>query len=337
MDRLSSMTAFVRTVDVGSFAGAAAALGISPQMVAKHVSYLEARMGTRLLNRTTRKQSLTEIGRTYYDRCRQALAEVEWADALADEAKGTPRGRLRINAPVSFGAHSLVPVVSHYLERHPEVEVDLVLSDRFVDLVEEGFEAVFRMGPLEDSILQAEELMPFRVIACASPDYLRRRQIPSTPSDLTDHECVGYANWPGPGVYTWRFVRDGRDFEVGVRGRLTVNNAAALMSAALVGFGIVFVAEDLAHEALASGSLVRVLPNYETPSRPMHLLYHPDRRRTPKLRSFINAVMEQLGPMKTGAGEDIRASDPNLGKVTAKKTDGAGGRGRTGTPCGTGF
>ena len=272
MDRLSSMTAFIKTVDIGSFAGAAAMLGISPQMVAKHVSYLEARMGTRLLNRTTRKQSLTEIGRTYYERCKLALAEVDWADALADEAKGTPRGRLRVNAPVSFGAHSLAPVVARYLEKYPEVEVDLILSDRFVDLVEEGFEAVFRIGPLKESILHAEELTPFRLVACASPDYLRRRSIPSTPSDLADHECVGYANWPGPNVDTWRFVRDGRSFEVAIRSRLTVNNAAALMRAALTDFGIVFVAEDLAREALATGSLVRVLPNYETPSRPMHLL-----------------------------------------------------------------
>lgn len=295
MDRLSSMTAFVKAVDVGSFAGAATALGISPQMVAKHVTYLEARMGTRLLNRTTRRQSLTEIGKTYYDRCKLALAEVDWADALADEAKGTPRGRLRINAPVSFGAHSLVPVITRYLERYPEVEVDLVLNDRLVDLVEEGFEGVFRIGPLKESILHAQELAPFRVIACASPDYLRRRRIPSAPSDLPDHECIGYANWPGPSVDTWRFVRDDRSFDVDVRSRLTVNNAAALLCAALAGFGIVFIAENLAREALSAGGLVRVLPNYETPSRPIHLLYHPDRRQTPKLRGFIDTVVEQLG------------------------------------------
>jgi len=296
MDRLSSMTAFVRAVDVGSFAGAAVALGISPQMVAKHVRYLEARMGVRLLNRTTRKQSLTEVGRAYYDRCKLALAEVDWADALADEAKGTPRGRLRINASVSFGAQRLVPVITEYLERFPEVEIDLVLNDRFVDLVEEGFDAIFRIGVPSETNLIAHELAPFRVTACAAPDYLRRRRIPSTPTDLADHECVGYTQWPDPNVYVWRFIRDGRIVEAQVRSRLRVNNAAALLQAALAGFGIVFIAEDLARDALRDGTLVRVLPNYDSPTRPVHLLRHPDRRPTPKLRAFIDIVTEQLGP-----------------------------------------
>src|ERR1700724_722039 len=137
MDRLASMAAFVKAAEVGSFAAAAGALGMSPQMVAKHVTWLESRLGTRLLNRTTRRQSLTDIGKAYYDRCKLVLTEADWADSLADEAKGAPRGRLRVNAPVSFGTHSLMPVIARYLRQHPKVEVDLVLSDRFVDLVEE--------------------------------------------------------------------------------------------------------------------------------------------------------------------------------------------------------
>ncbi|MEA3264696.1 MAG: LysR substrate-binding domain-containing protein [Pseudomonadota bacterium] len=294
MDRLASMAAFTRAVEAGSFAAAASALGISPQMVAKHVTYLEARIGTRLLNRTTRRQSLTEIGKAYYERCKLVLAEVDWAESLADEAKGTPRGLLRINAPMTFGTHSLIPLVTRYMRRHPEVEVDLVLTDRFVDLIEEGFEAVFRTGPLAESNLKALELAPFRLVACASPAYLRERGIPSTPSDLADHECLGFSNWPGPMVSGWRFVRDERVYDVGVRGRLKVNNAAALLQAALDDFGVVFVAEDLARASLASGQLVRVMPNYETPSKPMHLLFHPDRRQTPKLRSFIDDVVVQF-------------------------------------------
>ena len=295
MDRFASMTAFTKAVEAGSFAAAAAALGISPQMVAKHVTYLEARIGTRLLNRTTRRQSLTEIGKAYYDRCKLALAEVDWADSLADEAKGTPRGLLRINAPVTFGTHSLIPVVARYMRRYPEVEVDLVLNDRVVDLIEEGFEAVFRMGPLTASNLKARQLAPFRLVACASPAYLRERGIPTTPSDLEAHECLGYANWPEPTVSGWRFVRDGRIYDIDVRSRLKVNNAAALHQAALDGLGIIFIAEDLARATLAAGQLVRVLPNYEAPSRPMHLLFHPDRRQTPKLKSFVEAVTDHLG------------------------------------------
>lgn len=295
MDRLASMTAFIKAVESGSFAAAASALRISPQMVAKHVTYLEARLGTRLLNRTTRRQSLTEIGRTYYDRCKLVLAEVDWADSLADEARGAPRGRLRINAPVTFGTHSLIPLVTRYLRQHPAVEIDLVLSDRFVDLIEEGFEAVFRIGQLSDTSLTACELAPFRLVACASSTYLRERGNPLVPSDLPAHECLGYANLSGPTVSDWRFVRDGVAHAVTVSTHLRVNNASALLQAALDGFGIAFVAEDLARAALLSGDLVRVLPDHQTPSRPMHLLFHPDRRQTPKLRSFIAEVVAQFG------------------------------------------
>lgn len=295
MDRLASMAAFVKAAEVGSFAAAASALGISPQMVAKHVTWLEGRLGTRLLNRTTRRQSLTTIGKAYYDRCKLVLTEADWADSLADEAKGAPRGRLRVNAPVSFGAHSLTPVVARYLRQHPKVEVDLVLSDRFVDLVEEEFEAVFRIGPLADSSFVARELAPFHLVACASPAYLRERGIPATPFDLETHECLVYAPTSGPTVNDWRFMRGDQTYEVTVKHRLQVNDAKALLAAALDGFGIAFIAEDLAREGLRSGRLTKVLPEYETPSRPIHLIYHPDRRQTPKLKSFISVVLRELG------------------------------------------
>ena len=291
MDRLASMAAFVKAVETGSFAAAANALGLSPQMVAKHVTQLEARLGARLLNRTTRRQSLTETGRTYHERCKGVLAEADWADAAAEETSGAPRGRLRINAPVSFGP-SLVPVLARYLRQHPRVEVDLVLSDRFVDLVEEGFEAVFRVGPLTDSGLVACALSPFRLVACASPAYLSERGTPSIPPDLEHHECLGYAHWSRPTAYEWQFTRDGRTHEALVHHRLRANDATALLSAALDGFGIALVAEDLVREALSSGSLVRVLPEFGTPSRPMHLLFHADRQRTPKLSAFIQAAVE---------------------------------------------
>jgi DNA-binding transcriptional LysR family regulator len=296
MDRFASMTAFVKTVETGSFAAAAGVLGMSPQMVAKHVTWLEARLGTRLLNRTTRRQSLTELGQVYFERCKLVLADVDWADALADETQGAPRGRLRVNAPVSFGTYSLMPVITRYLKRHPAVEVDLVLSDRFVDLVEEQFEAVFRIGPLADSSLMARGLAPFRLVACASPDYLRERGMPATPLDLETHECLAYASSIGPTPNDWRFLRGEETYKVDVKHRLRVNDAKALLTAALEGFGIVFIAEDLARADLRSGRLIKVLPDYETPSRPIHVIYHPDRRQTPKLKSFIDAVVSELSP-----------------------------------------
>lgn len=291
MDRFDSMAAFVRASEAGSFAAAASALGISPQMVAKHVTSLEGRLGARLLNRTTRRQSLTEIGRAYYERCKLVLAEADAADSLAQDARAAPRGLLRINAPVTFGAQTLMPVVARYLRRHSAVEIDLVLSDRFVDLIEDGYEVVFRAGPLTDSSLMTRALAPFRIVACASPAYLRERVAPAVPADLANHECLAR-----PGVSRWQFTREGRTHEVRIRNRLRLNDAKALLCAALEGFGIVLVAEALARDALLSGQLVPVLPGFEPPSRPMHLLFVADRQQTPKLRSFIDAAVRELGP-----------------------------------------
>jgi DNA-binding transcriptional LysR family regulator len=295
MDRLASMAAFVKTVDAGSFAAAASALDMSPQMIAKHVSWLETRLGTRLINRTTRRQSLTDIGKAYYDRCKMVLADADWADSLADEVKGAPKGRLRINAPVSFGTYALTPVIARYLRQYPQVEIDLVLSDRYVDLVEEEFEAVFRIGHLSDSSFIARELAPFRLVACASPDYLKERGVPATPLDLEKHECLAYASSTGSTASEWRFMRGEEKYQTQVRHRLQLNDAKALLVATLNGIGVAYIAEDLAREDLRSGRLVKILPDYETPSRPVHLIYHPDRRQTPKLKSFIDTVVSELG------------------------------------------
>lgn len=293
MDRLASMAAFVRTADLGSFAATASALNMSPQMVAKHVIYLEDRLGVKLINRTTRRQQLTEIGRTYYERCQLVLAEAEWADALASEARAEPRGRLRVSAPVSFGSASLVPLLTRYLRKHPEVEIDLVLSDRLVDMVDEGFEVAFRIGQMADSSLVARGLAPFELVACATPGYLRENGMPARPAELETHECLGYAR--GPTLDKWRFVKDDRSYDAPISSRLRVNDAKALLSAALDGFGIAMIAQELVGDFLASGRLLRILPDYDVPARPMHLVYLGDRQRTPKLKTFIDAAVEAFG------------------------------------------
>ncbi len=295
IDRLTSMAAFVRAVDLGSFTAAAAALRISPQMVAKHVAALEDRLGARLLNRTTRKQSLTELGRAYCERCRLILAEAEAADTLAQDVRASPRGRLRVNAPVTFGVHSLMPLVTRYLRAHPEVQVDLTLSDRLVDPVEEGYEAVIRLGPVADTVLVARPLAPYRLVACASPAYLKQHGAPAHPTDLAGHECLGFAHWSGALARRWQFTRDGRRFDAEAGGRLQVNNGAALLRAALDGYGIALGAEAAVRENLAAGRLLRVLPGYDGPCRPMHLIFAADRRPTPKLRRFIDAVVAEFG------------------------------------------
>lgn len=300
MDRLTSMAAFVTAAESGSYARAAERLGLSPQMVAKHVAALELRLGARLLNRTTRRQSLTELGSAYYERCKHILNETQAADSLAQVMNDLPRGKLRISAPVTFGVCSLMPFVTGFLREHPQVEIDLQLTDRFVDLVEEGVEVAFRIGPLVTSGMTARPLAPYRLLACASPQYLVERGVPQVPADLQHHECLGYAYWSRPADREWVFQQGPRIERVPVSSRLHVNESNALLSAALDGFGIVLGSDALLEPALRSGALIQVLADYEAPSRPMHLLYTANRQRTAKLRRFVEAAVERFGAASRG-------------------------------------
>lgn len=295
MDRLTSMAVFVKAAETGSFATAAAALGLSSQMVGKHIRFLEERYGMRLINRTTRRQSLTEAGSAFYERSKAVLVEAEAAEALAASLLATPRGKLKINAPVSFGVHRLTPMLARYLRQYPEVHVDLTLSDRIVDVVDEGYDAVVRIAPLPDSRLIARALAPYRLVACASPAYLAERGMPARPEDLAAHECLGFAYWARPPMSEWEFTSTQGTHVVRVTSRFSINNGQALRSAALAGVGIIHQPREMLDEDLASGRLVQVLPDYESPSRPMHLLFAPDRKPTPKLRSFIDFVVATFG------------------------------------------
>ncbi len=295
------MTAFVKAADLGSLTAAANALGLSSQMVSKHVADLEKRLGAQLLHRTTRRQSLTAIGQAFYERCRVVLAETEAAESLVHDLSTTPRGQLRVNAPETFGACSMAPLISRYLKIHPNVAVELTLSDRYVDVVDEGYDAVIRLGPLKDSSLAARALAPHRLVACASPAYLAERGIPGSPDDLTDHECLGFVYASGLPNAEWHFAREGRTYPVPVRGRFRVNDGRVLHAAALDGQGILLQAETTVADDLASGRLVRVLPTYEAPSRPMHILFSARRPQTPKLRTFIDMVVEAFGTPESPA------------------------------------
>jgi DNA-binding transcriptional LysR family regulator len=295
MDRLTSMAAFVMAAEAGSYASAAQRLDMSAQMVAKHVAALEQRLGARLLNRTTRRQSLTELGQAYYERCKHIVTEAEAADSLAQIMNDTPRGKLRISAPVSFGSYSLMPFVTAFLRDYPEVEIDLHLTDRAVDLVEEGFEVAFRIGPLATASLTARPLAAYRLIVCAAPRYLAEHGTPQVPADLQQHECLGYAYWSRPADHEWSFFNGAQVERVPVRSRLHVNESKALLSAAIDGFGIVLGPADFLEPALRRGELVRLLEGFEAPSRPMHLLYTAHRQKTAKVRQFIDAAVSRFG------------------------------------------
>lgn len=301
MDKLTTMTAFARTVELGSFAAAAQALEISPQMLARHVATLERQLGVTLLSRTTRRQSLTDVGRAYYECCRQVLAEVEAADAVVHTMLRAPRGTLRVNAPLTFGAFSLAPVITRYLARYPEVEIDLSLSDRFIDPLEDGFDAVIRIGDLNNQTsLIARPLVPYRLIPCAAPAYIARRGLPATPRDLMQHDCLIYAYGSRSSGCHWIFSRNGHTEEIPVTGRFHCDNWKTLLHATLEGFGITLGPESILLPEIEAGRLVRVLPDYLGPTRPMHILYPARRQPTATLRSFTQAMVEAFGPATAG-------------------------------------
>jgi DNA-binding transcriptional LysR family regulator len=294
MDKLRCMEVFVATVDSGSFTAAAEAFNISSVMVGKYIRALEERLGARLLTRTTRRQSLTEIGRQYCEHCRQILADIRAAESGAEAMRATPRGTLKINAPVSFGTQRLAPAIADYLALYPEVSVDLNLNDRVIDLVDEGYDVAIRIGALDDSGLIARPLKPYRMLICASPEYLARAGTPTTPADLAVHQCLDFMHWNKR--LRWKLNEaDGSETEVPAS-RFRSNNGQALRMAALHGHGIVMQAEILLGEDVASGRLVSLLESYLPAPRAIHLVYARDRQPTPKMTTFIDFVLERFGP-----------------------------------------
>lgn len=293
MDRLSQMAMFVKAVELGSFSAAADDLNMSPQLVGKQVKMLEQHLGVSLLNRTTRRQSLTDFGRSFYQRAKMILADVDAAESLAAEARGVPSGRLRINAPVTFGMHALSPRLLEYMMKYPQVSLDLTLSNELVDVVDGGYDAVFRIGALQASGLKAIALLPYQLVLCAAPSYLERRLPIKTPWDLQQHECLGFGY--SDGRSNWRFEGlDGR-IDVPITSRLTINQGDPLLAAAVAGLGVILQPLELVRDALRNGTLVRILSQYRVPATPMHILYTPDRRMTPKLRSFLDFCIATFG------------------------------------------
>ena len=293
MDLLDSMKVYVLTVEKGSLSAAADVCGMSATMAGNHVRALEQRLGMGLMHRTTRRQHVTAFGEEYYARCKEILRLVAETDAQAQTMRLAPAGLLRVSAPVTFGTEALAPVLSDYLARYPDVDVELDIADRVVDLMEDGFEAAIRVGQVPpDAALVARPLAPYRLLLCASPDYLARCGTPATPADLAGHDCLSFG---AASLVQWRFERGHDVCKVPVEGRVRINNGQALRVAALQGLGIVLQPEILLEADVRAGRLVRLLPDYEAPSRPMHVVYLPDRYRSPKLRSFIDFMLERFG------------------------------------------
>ncbi len=293
MDRLTEMEAFVRVVDHGGFTDAARKMGVSKSAVSKHVAALEARLAVRLLNRTTRRVSPTELGLAYYDRARVVLADAVEADSMVTAMQATPKGALRVSAPVSFGVGQLSPAVARFLAAFPEVDVNLVLDDRYVELVAEGFDLAIRIGVLADSSLKARRLAEARLLLVASPGYLAAMGAPRSLDDLGAHRLLHYSN-----LSTGNFWRlrgpGGEERHIRVGGRLTANNGDSLLVAAEAGLGIALQPSFITGDALATGRLVEVLPDRAADVLGVYALYPQGRFPQPKLRAFVDFLAEHF-------------------------------------------
>lgn len=293
MDRFVELSAFVRTVDRASQSAAARDLGITPAMVGRYLRALEDRLGVRLLNRTTATQSLTEAGAAFYPRASALLEQLEEAERAASDRQAEPRGLLRVNAPMSFGTRHLAAAVAAFCGAHPLVRVEMVLNDRVVDLVEEGYDVAVRIGRLSDSNLIARRLATCRIAVCAAPGYVARRRPPSVPADLQEHDCLLYS-YASHGD-TWVFHGEhGEAAEVRLAGTLTANNGDALLAAALAGQGVILQPTFIVGDALREERLLRLLPGWRLPDLAVHAVYPTSRNLSPKVRSFVDFLTTWL-------------------------------------------
>lgn len=288
MDRLTSLTAFVRVVDSGGFSAAGRKLNMSTTMVSNHVQALEERLGVRLLNRTTRKVSLTEVGQAYYDRCTQILSDIEQADDIAGALQSTPRGTLRIYTNTHL-VQFLSPVVTELLASYPEVKVHLTIGERNVDMIDEGFDIAVRMVPSPDSSLIVRSLATWRHVLCCSHGYLEKHGRPEQLSDLATRNCIRHDNYPFGDE--WHFTdRKGAPATVKISGNLVTNSGETLHRAALQGVGVCLAAGFLIRDGLESGELVRLLPEYRPVEFSMNAIYPHRHHLSAKVRTFIDML-----------------------------------------------
>ena len=291
MDRLTSMTVFAKVASARSFSGAARELGISQATASKHVQTLEDWLGVRLLHRTTRRVALTDVGESFFVQCSRILEDMETARSVA-KPEANVRGSMRITAPVVFGSTRLGPLVVDFLHQHPELSLNVELSDRSVDLIEEGYDLAIRTSPTTGAGLIAWPLMPLDYVLCAAPSYLARHGVPTVPADLSTHHCITGTDTTGA---SWRFTGSDGPTDVPIYGRLQVNNAMLRCDAARAGAGVLLCADYLVDGDFANGRLVRLLPDHTPAGSTLHAVSPAYRAGSPKVRSLVNHLASQLG------------------------------------------
>ncbi len=291
MDRLTEMEAFATVVDQGGFTDAAKKMGISKSAVSKHVSSLEARLGARLLNRTTRRVSPTEIGLAYYDRARRVLNDAGEADSLVTSMQSAPSGLLRISVATDFGVNHLSPILGDFLQEFPDITVNMVLNNRYVELISEGFDMAIRIGELEDSTLRARKLTETTKRMVGSPEYFKKYGRPQKIDDLNEHKLLHYSNQANNAV--WKLTApSGEKRQVRTAGWLTVNDGQSLLNAAISGLGIAYLPSFLYADALASGLVEEAIPELPIETQGIYAVYPPGRFTQPKVRAFIDFLVQ---------------------------------------------
>jgi len=303
-DKLSGMSVFVRVVDQGSFTGAANLLAHSTSYISKEVSRLESRLGVRLLNRSTRTISLTDSGKTYYEYCRQIVADADEAERSISAQHGVPQGLLKLSAPVSFGQIYLTELLPLFLKDYPGVQLEVDFNDRLVDLVAEGFDVAIRVSDMKDTALINRKIMPSKIITVASPDYLQRKGRPQEPRELTAHDCISYAYRQVP--THWDYVSvSGEPIGVTIKPRVICNNAEIERTMALAGIGITRFPDFCCQKEIDQGLLIPILAEFEPGNRGVYAVYPHRRHLSAKVRVFVDFLVEQLGQIGEQRGENV--------------------------------
>ncbi len=293
MSVFDEMQTFVKIVDAGSITGAANRLNTAKSAVSRRLSELETRLGVQLLKRSTRRMSLTETGKSYYERCVRILADIEETESAVTTESAALKGKLRITAPLSFGVLHLGSAVASFMQEHPELTLDVQFSDQQINLVDEGYDLAIRIAELDDSTLIARRLTPIKIIACASPAYLKKFGTPQTPEDLVHHPFLHYGN-RADSVWTYR-DKNGKEGRVRLNCVLSANNGSFLRDIGITGKGIMIEPSFILYKAFESGALVPILQDYQWPLLNAYVVYPPTRHLSHRVRVFIDFLVQRFG------------------------------------------
>ena len=304
MDIPGEMRALVRSVELGGFSAAARDLDLTPSALSKLVTRLEDRLGVRLMNRTTRKLALTAEGEAYFASAKRILIEIEDAETEVTRFAKCPKGLLRINAGVAFGLHQLAPALPRFLERYPEIEVEIVITDRVIDLMEEGADIAIRSGVLRDSSLTARKICDLQRVICASPGYLKKHGIPRSPLDLLHHNCLSIS--AAPQLRRWPFTTKNGIETVEVKGNVSANNAETLLQLAATGVGIIRLADVIVSDGIRAGWLTPILTEvHQREPLPLSAVYLPGKHKSPRVAAFVNFLVESFSDAPWRRGLEV--------------------------------